>query len=501
VRVACKEKGWSGIDLLIIGGDFQAVRNSQDLNGMSVPVKYRTIGDFHEYYSGVRQAPYLTLFVGGNHEASNYLFELFYGGWVAPNIYYLGAANVLRLGPLRISGLSGIWKGYNYRKPHYERLPYNQDDVKSAYHVREIDVRKLLQIRTQVDIGLSHDWPQGVEWCGNWNALFKAKNLFEQDARTGKLGSIAAKKVMCRLRPRYWFSAHLHVKFSAIVDHETGQAMEQLVGNGTAIKQTLSPPVVAANSDEIDIDLDDLDKPEKNESIANTKPEPAKSKSIEVTEELRAQLPDSFKAPTARESLPFPEAIKNTKTNFLALDKCLPGRKFLQLLEIEPLNANADKSYSRPLKFEYDEEWLAITRTFANDLVVGDSNAQTPKDKGEVEYQQQIETETQWIRENVVAGEKMSVPENFQLTAPIYDSAVGITTREQPIEYTNSQTKEFCSLLQIPNPFDISDEKRQQRLMQGPAPNSDRGSHRGGRGGNRWNSGRGRGRGRGRTRY
>ena len=32
----------------------------------------------------------LTIFVGGNHEASNHLQELPYGGWVAPNIYYLG---------------------------------------------------------------------------------------------------------------------------------------------------------------------------------------------------------------------------------------------------------------------------------------------------------------------------------------------------------------------------------------------------------------------------
>lgn len=33
--------------------------------------------------------------VGGNHEASNYLRELFYGGWAAPNIYFLGFAGML----------------------------------------------------------------------------------------------------------------------------------------------------------------------------------------------------------------------------------------------------------------------------------------------------------------------------------------------------------------------------------------------------------------------
>ncbi|OAX85066.1 hypothetical protein ACJ72_00567 [Emergomyces africanus] len=219
VKKAAENKGWDGVDLLIIGGDFQAVRNSYDLSCMSVPQKYKQIGDFHEYYSGSRVAPYLTIFVGGNHEAGNHLFELYYGGWVAPNIYYLGAANVIRCGPLRIAGISGIWKGYDYRKPHFERLPYNRSDIQSIYHVRELDVRKLLQIRTQVDLGLSHDWPQGIEWHGDFQKLFKKKPLFEPDANSGRLGSVAARYVLDRLRPPFWFSAHLHCKYTASLTH------------------------------------------------------------------------------------------------------------------------------------------------------------------------------------------------------------------------------------------------------------------------------------------
>ena len=69
----------------------------------------------------------------------------------------MGAANVIRLGSLRIAGLSGIWKGYNYNKAHDEWHPWDQDSVRSACHVREIDTRRLLCIRSQVDIGLSHD--------------------------------------------------------------------------------------------------------------------------------------------------------------------------------------------------------------------------------------------------------------------------------------------------------------------------------------------------------
>ena len=39
-----------------------------------------------------------------------------YGGWVAPNIYYLGNAGVVNFGGLRIAGLSGIYKEHDFRK-------------------------------------------------------------------------------------------------------------------------------------------------------------------------------------------------------------------------------------------------------------------------------------------------------------------------------------------------------------------------------------------------
>ena len=68
------------------------------------------IWNFHRYYSGEKLAPVPTVFIGGNHEASNYLQELPYGGWVAPNIYFLGNTGVLRFGNLRIAGVSGIFK-------------------------------------------------------------------------------------------------------------------------------------------------------------------------------------------------------------------------------------------------------------------------------------------------------------------------------------------------------------------------------------------------------
>lgn len=491
---------------------------------MSVPQKYRAIGDFHEYYSGARVAPYLTLFVGGNHEASSHLQELYYGGWVAHNIYYLGAASVVRFGDLRIAGLSGIWKGYNYNKPHFERLPYSADEIKSLYHVREIDVRKLLLLRTQVDIGISHDWPRGVEWQGDWNALFRKKDLFEADARAGTLGSAAARYVMDRLRPPHWFAAHLHCKFAAVVYYgkeaggpELAMKSDTRAGiDGTKntneinikIEDEGSPVETSAptkNTDEIDLDMDSDDAANQPQVSADPAAPPDSST---IPTDLRSQLPASFarpKTPPPSEKAPPPPpppAITNLTTNFLALDKCLPNRKFLQLLSIDPL-APSNPPATRTLT--YDKEWLAILRVFGSQ----DPRLPSPRDLGEGVYSPLIAQEEEWVEEHLVRRGKMAVPENFEITAPVYDGkAIGSVGREQPREYTNPQTKAFCEMLGIPNHFDASEEEREElRVRKGLQVQSENASgggggrgRGGGRGGHRCRGGGGRGGGRGQGR-
>lgn len=492
----------------------QAVRNASDLQAVSMPSKYYAMHDFHEYYSGARLAPYLTMFIGGNHEASNYMWELYYGGWAAPRIYYMGAANVMRLGPLRIAGLSGIWKGYNYKKPHYERLPYNSDDVRSIYHVRELDVRKLLQIRTQVDIGLSHDWPRGMEWKGNYRQLFKWKPDFEQEAKDGTLGSVAAKAVLDRLRPPHWFSAHMHAKFPAVWEHTDthNRAQESMdaKSESTAVKKSEmdldvagdAPAPAPKNDAEIDLDMDEDGTPPapamEDQERGTTKPSSAEDES-DVPQDVRDLLPESFSRPKTEQvsTLPFPKDITNTMTKFLALDKCLPKRNFLQLLEIVP---HTPAAIERPLQLQYDKEWLAITRVFADDLQVGDVHAQVPADKGDAFYRPLIEKEMEWVEEKIVKAGKMTVPEDFAQTAPVYDAALGIHVQQPPREYSNPHTQRFCDLLQIPNVFDASDEERRQLMQNGPRPEQQRSNRGGGRGGGgHGGGGRGQGhRGRGR---
>lgn len=557
---------------------------------MAVPQKYRELGDFHEYYSGARVAPYLTIFVGGNHEASNHLFELYYGGWAAPNIYYIGAANVLQLGGLRIAGLSGIWKGYNYRKPHFERVPYNQDDVRSAYHVRELDMRKLMQVSSQVDVGLSHDWPQGIEWLGDHKWLFRKKDSFEADAVKGELGSIAARLLLERLKPPNWFSAHLHIRYEAVVDHtkdslqdrrprkapfHTQQSVPAKRAMPAAVEQE---PANVHNDEEIDLDMDDEPKPanvhndeeidfdldngpdstiaasglpnpqtpfngdeinldddldDANDIMMNTittdtasapasAPATVPEQSMPdntttqddtnpdnaVPEDILAQLPASFRQPQSssntRTNMPSapdpPHTITNTTTHFLALDKCLPRRNFLELLEITPSQPQSEPLI-RPLKLEYDPEYLAITRAFAHFpdyLTLSNPTAQIPPDLGRAHYAPLIFSARKWVLEHIVGAGKLEIPENFVHTAPVQDPEPGEVSkmmRQMPREHANPQTAEFCELLGIPNVLDVGEEELVRRSQQAPRPAEPRFNGRGGggRGGFGGHVGRGRG--------
>ena len=53
--------------------------------------------------------------------------------------------------------------------------------MRSAYHVRELDVYRLLQIHRHLDVFLSHDWPRGIAHHGNKTQLFRAKPFLQRE--------------------------------------------------------------------------------------------------------------------------------------------------------------------------------------------------------------------------------------------------------------------------------------------------------------------------------
>ena len=158
----------------------------------------------------------------------------------------------------------------------------------------------------------------------------RKKPYFREESDRGELGNPPAMYLLKSLRPSMWFSAHLHVKFSAVVCHE--------------VQQQLRPPPPP--------------------------PPPA----------------PSLKAMTSSQSPPLPPPLKSgdnelqqnqdktlfpAVTRFLALDKVLPNRDFLQILsvpvsdkgkgikkQVESDKNEDEKGYC----LEYDIEWLTIIR-------------------------------------------------------------------------------------------------------------------------------------------
>ncbi|XP_053896249.1 lariat debranching enzyme [Malaclemys terrapin pileata] len=355
------------IDLLLCCGDFQAVRNEADLRCMAVSAKYRHMQTFYRYYSGEKKAPVLTIFIGGNHEASNHLQELPYGGWVAPNIYYLGYAGVVKYRGVRIGGISGIFKSHDYRKGHFECPPYNQQTVRSAYHVRNIEVFKLKQLKHPMDIFMSHDWPRSIYHYGNKKQLLKMKSFFRQEVENNTLGSPAASELLQHFQPTYWFSAHLHVKFAALMQHQAN---------------------------------------------------------------IEGQLPKA--------------------TKFLALDKCLPHRDFLQVIDIDH-DPNASES------LEYDIEWLAVLKA-TNNLINVTSNAwNMPENNGLHAKWDYSATEGALKEILEELSHNLKIPCNFSVTAACYDPYKPQKNME-PVHIINPQTTEFCAQFGL---TDINDRIQQ----------------------------------------
>lgn len=409
-----KETG-SKVDLLVCCGDFQSLRTWEDFHSLAVPPKYRnSLGSFLPYYIGAKRAPIPTIVIGGNHESSQALQELYYGGWLAPQIFYIGAAGVVRYRGLRIGGLSGIFKGYSYRKPHWERPPYNpSNSLRSVYHVRHVDVARLLSLSppstednirsespaisrdthhrgTRMDIMLSHDWPRGIEHHGNLQGLLRKKPFFRDDIKNNELGNPAGYDILSHLKPRHWFAAHLHVQFEATVHHgRRTEPTSQLSPSSTTTTTSQltpsqvikAPPVSEAESH--DGDLSD------------------KTKSAEQIEEQKPSVTTSFLATESRD--PCTPDLTDQMTRFLALDKCLPRKPYLSIIHIP--GATGSSVDGSEAKLEYDAEWLTILQKTHGWT---SSNGVAPVTVSDIE----IEATRQQFG-------SLIIPENFTSTVPL----------------------------------------------------------------------------------
>ncbi|KAI9637235.1 putative RNA lariat debranching enzyme [Dioszegia hungarica] len=510
------------VDLLLLCGDFQALRSAHDFASLAVPPKYHSLGTFHEYYSGKRKAPVLTLVIGGNHEASNYMWELYHGGWLAENIYYLGAAGCVRVGGMRIVGASGIYKDHDYTKGHYETVPYTSSTMRSIYHIRNYDVAKLMQLSPEPNtIFLSHDWPITIPNYGDTASLLRRKPFFKSEVQSNTLGSPPLLQLLKHNQPEYWFSAHLHVKFAAVFEHGQGAAVAASgTGGDSGAVGSAQAEIgeAAANPDEIMIDSDDDDDPAPAEAAANpdeiaidddeedAEDEPHIHQATEVSngvtakeaeaalevdesadlvEAARQADPGAAQGVIGRSTAEVPGTLavepsldgpdaeagpsRPRRTKFLALDKCGPGKDFIQFLDI-PSSTPSDPS--EPLELTYDPQWLAITRVFHPYLSLEVRQKALPLPdhmaelvKAELERIEREGVSVPPIPSATQEGE-VGVSAESQAGASIRKGSIAVAAVQQfwptaPAQgepggsesawYTNPQTEAFCAMLGIPN--------------------------------------------------
>uniref|UniRef100_A0A914V4A2 Ig-like domain-containing protein n=1 Tax=Plectus sambesii TaxID=2011161 RepID=A0A914V4A2_9BILA len=282
--------------------------------------------------------------------------ELPYGGWVAPDIYYMGYAGVLRFAGLRIAGLSGIYKFHDYNKGHFEFPPLNENAKRSAYHVRSTEVFRLKQLKQDgqpsVDIVVSHDWPRGITDYGDVDTLLRVKPFFREEIDKGQLGNPSTMSLLQELRPRYWFAAHMHVKFPAIVPHAGG-----------------------------------------------------------------------------------------LETRYLALDKPIPRRQFLQIIEVE-VDADADR------KLSYDSQWLAILRSTDSLTCLLDRTVYMPGPGGPDGERWNFRPSEDEVADVIRRfNDDLVVPDNFRRTAPPHRPTDTKRNTPTSLYYRNPQTTEFCEKL------------------------------------------------------
>ena len=136
-------------------------------------------------------------------------------------------------------------------------------------------------------------------------------------------------------------------------------------------------------------------------------------------------------------------------TRFLALDKCLPKRKFLQILEIGP-------HVEGPIDLSYDKEWLSILKS-TNHLVATDMAQHYMPGQGTQSRWDFTPTQTEINETSKLFEDNFLIPHNFEITAAPYDPKVEnvrhLPRIVMPQAVSNKQTEIFCHKMKIDDPM------------------------------------------------
>lgn len=124
-------------------------------------------------------------------------------------------------------------------------------------------------------------------------------------------------------------------------------------------------------------------------------------------------------------------------TKFLSLDKCLPRRSFLEILEIERPKEEQEK----PVTLTYDTEWLAVLKKFQR----------LPYSRGVPNnVERPTADEIKWCESKIKSsnGGELTIPENFVKTTPTQREC-DAGARPKNAMYGNPQTDRLLAVLEL----------------------------------------------------
>jgi lariat debranching enzyme len=196
------------------------------------------------------------------------------------------------------------------------------------------------------------------------------------------------------LKPQWWFAAHLHARYEATYVHPS---------SGPPYQDQAPPSQPVQNPDEISIEDDEDFDEVPTTSSSNPAPTIPSNNPDEIL------LDDEEPGVEAPPPAPVPPVL----TRFLALDKCLPQRQFLEVIDVDVPSPNTN-----PL-FSFDPEWLAIDRAFQPWFSTVPRQREFPDEQ---EARALVSKELEWVNANIKKDENGVIPlddwQTFAQTAP-----------------------------------------------------------------------------------
>lgn len=289
-----------------------------------------------------------------------------------------------------------LFPAFSLQMGHFERPPLDKSTLRSVYHVRNVDVYRmkcLSRNRQRLDIMISHDWPLGIEQHGDTQQLLRKKPFFRAEVEQNCLGSPPNREILDTVQPKCWFSAHLHVKFKALLRHTS-----EPISTPTDSSILLVPSQVTTKTVERETGGEDEAKSDHKDDATDSKnvdPEERETKFHGLESSSRCAGAD----------------LTEQMTQFLALDKCLPRRQYLSILHI-PSEVPREEA-----RLEYDSEWLAIVAKTHQLICTERRKVKVSRESIEISDSEIAEIENRLKDKN---DGDLAIPDNFCQTVPLY---------------------------------------------------------------------------------